>query len=62
MLSLYNSPAERESEIKNMSAVFNELKEEILPELRRSQMVNTTDLQVKTEEEIMAAYRNGGVL
>ena len=45
VLSLYNSPAERESEIKNMSAVFNELKEEILPELRRSQIVNTTDLQ-----------------
>ena len=27
VLSLYNSPAERESEIKNMSPVFNELKE-----------------------------------
>ena len=52
VLSLYNSPAERESEIKNMSAVFNELKEEILPELRRSQIVNTTDLQGKTD----AAY------
>ena len=61
-LSLYNSPAERESEIKNMSAVFNELKEEILPELRRSQIVNTTDLQGKTDAEIMAAYRNGGEL
>ena len=62
VLSLYNSPAERESEIKNMSAVFNELKEEILPELRRSQIVNTTDLQGKTDEEIMAAFRNGGEL
>ena len=62
VLSLYNSPAERESEIKNMSAVFNELKEEILPELRRSQIVNTTDLQGKTDAEIMAAYRNGGEL
>lgn len=62
MLSLYNSPAERETEIKNMSSVFEELKEEILPELRRSQIVNTTDLQGKTDEEIMAAYRNGGEL
>ena len=62
VLSLYNSPAERESEIKNMSSVFEELKEEILPELRRSQIVNTTDLQGKTDEEIMAAYRNGGEL
>lgn len=62
VLSLYNSPAERETEIKNMSSVFEELKEEILPELRRSQIVNTTDLQGKTDEEIMVAYRNGGEL
>ena len=62
VLSLYNSPAERETEINNMSSVFEELKEEILPELRRSQIVNTTDLQGKTDEEIMAAYRNGGEL
>lgn len=62
VLSLYNSPAERETEIKNMSSVFEELKEEILPELRRSQIVNTTDLQGKTDEEIMAAYHNGGEL
>ena len=62
VLSLYNSPAERETEIKNMSSVFEELKGEILPELRRSQIVNTTDLQGKTDEEIMAAYRNGGEL
>ena len=59
VLSLYNSPAERESEIKNMSSVFNELKEEVLPELRRSQIVNSTDIQGKTDAEIMAAFRNG---
>lgn len=59
VLSLYNSPAERESEIKNMSTVFEELKKEILPELRRSQIVNSTDLQNLTDEEIMAALRNG---
>ena len=59
VLSLYNSPAQRESEIKNMTSVFNELKSDILPELRRSQIVNSTDLQGKTDAEIMAAYRNG---
>ena len=62
VLSLYNSPAEREAEIKNMSSVFDELKSEILPELRRSQIVNSTDIQGKTDAEIMAAYRNGEVL
>ena len=62
VLSLYNSPAEREAEIKNMSSVFEELKKDILPELRRSQIVNSTDLQGLTDAEIMEAYRNGGEL
>ena len=59
VLSLYNSPAERESEIKNMSSVFNELKEEVLPELRRSQIVNSTDIQGKTDAEMMALVEAG---
>ncbi|MBE6182129.1 MAG: hypothetical protein E7148_05500 [Rikenellaceae bacterium] len=59
VLSLYNSSAQRENEIKNMSAVFGELKEEILPELRRAQIVNTTDLQGKTDAEMLAAVKNG---
>lgn len=62
VLSRYNSPAEREKEIKNMASVFEELKKEILPALRRAQIINTTDIQGKTDEEIMAAYRNGGEL
>ena len=62
VLGLYNSPAQREAEIKNMSSVFNELKSDILPELRRSQIVNSTDIQGKTDAEIMAAYRNGDAL
>ncbi len=59
VLSLYNSPAERENEIKNMSAVFGELKSDVLPELRRSQIVNSTDIQGKTDAEILAAVANG---
>jgi len=62
VLSLYNSPAEREAQIKNMSSVFSELKDDILPELRRSQIVNSTDIQGKTDAEIMAAFRNGDAL
>ena len=62
VLSLYNSSAQRESEIKNMATVYGELKSEILPELRRSQIVNSTDIQGKTDEEMMAAFRNGGEL
>lgn len=62
VLSLYNSSAQRESEIKNMATVYGELKSDILPELRRAQIVNSTDIQGKTDEEIMAAFRSGQTL
>ena len=61
VLSRYESSAQRESEIKNMSAVFTELKKEILPKLRRAQVVNSTDIQGKTDAE-MAALINEGKL
>ncbi len=61
VLSLYNSPAEREAEIKNLSSVFAELKEDILPELRRAQIVNSTDIQGKTDAEILAAVQSGNL-
>lgn len=54
VLSLYSSSAQRESEIKNMASVFEELKSDVLPKLRRSKVVNSTDLMGKTDEEIMA--------
>ena len=54
VLSLYSSSVQREMEIKNMSTVFGELKEDILPQLRRAQVVNTTDLQGKTDAEMLA--------
>ncbi len=57
VLNMYSSAAQRDVEIRNMSAVFEELKEKILPELRRTQMLATTDIQGKTDEELMAAVR-----
>ena len=54
VLGRYDSSSQRESEIKNMSAVFTELKKEILPKLRRAQLVNSTDE--------MAALINSGRL
>ena len=61
VLSRYDSSTQRESEIKNMSAVFTELKKEILPKLRRAQLVNSTDIKGKTNDE-MAALINSGRL
>lgn len=59
VLSLYNSPVEREKEIKNLSSVFEELKSDVLPELRRAQIINSTDIQGNTDEEILEAVRSG---
>ncbi|MBE6196162.1 MAG: hypothetical protein E7137_03590 [Rikenellaceae bacterium] len=59
VLGLYSSSAQREAEIKNMATVFEELKSDVLPKLRRSQVVNSTDIQGKTDEEIMALINAG---
>ena len=61
VLGRYDSSSQRESEIKDMSAVFTELKKEILPKLRRAQLVNSTDIKGKTNDE-MAALINSGRL
>jgi tetratricopeptide (TPR) repeat protein len=58
VLNMYSSSAQRDSEIRNMSAVFNELKENILPQLRRAQMVATIDIEGKTNAELRAAVAN----
>lgn len=55
VLSMYTDPEEREAQIKNLAAVYETIAEEILPQLRRSRMILTTDLLGRTDEEILAA-------
>ncbi len=52
VLSMYSDPEEREAQIKNLSAVYQTLATEILPALRRSRIVLTTDIIGKSDEEI----------
>ena len=59
VLSRYDSSSQREAEIKNMSAVFTELKKEILPKLRRAQLINSTDIKGKTNDEMAALINEG---
>ncbi len=54
VLSLYDSSVQREAEIKNLSSVYTELKNEILPELRRTQIVSNISIQGMSDEEMMA--------
>ncbi|MDR2890041.1 MAG: tetratricopeptide repeat protein [Alistipes sp.] len=57
VLNMYSSAAQRDTEIKNMSQVYDELKKSVLPELRRTQMVANIDIQGKTDEELIAAAK-----
>ena len=59
VLGMYDSSAQREKEIKNMSSVYKSLKTEVLPQLRRAQVVNSADITGKTDDE-MVALVNGG--
>jgi len=52
VLSMYSDPEKREQEIKNLSAVYQNLAEDILPKLRRSKMTLTVDLIGKTDEQL----------
>lgn len=58
VLSMYSDPEEREAQIKNLSAVYKTIADEILPELRRSRLILTTDLIGKSDEEIAELAKN----
>ena len=59
VLNSYSSSSEREEQIKNMSQVFSALKKDILPQLRRAQLVNSSDITGKTNDEMAALVRAG---
>ncbi|MBO5361507.1 MAG: tetratricopeptide repeat protein [Paludibacteraceae bacterium] len=58
VLSMYSDPEEREAQIKNLSAVYKTIADEVLPALRRSRLILTTDLIGKSDEEIAALAKN----
>ena len=58
VLSMYSDPEEREAQIKNLSSVYGTIAEEILPALRRSRLILTTDLIGKSDDEIRELAAN----
>ena len=52
VLSMYSDPAVRESEIKNMSEVYTDLKGSVLPELRRARFIANVEFKNYTDEEL----------
>lgn len=53
VLSMYKDPEQREREIRNLSSVFDQLAEEILPQLRYSRLTASIDVIGKSDEEIL---------
>ncbi|MCQ2140704.1 MAG: hypothetical protein MJZ09_10075 [Bacteroidales bacterium] len=53
VLSMYSDPAVRESEIKNMSEIYKDLKGEILPELRRARFIANVEYKNFTSKELL---------
>ncbi|OAV76142.1 Flp pilus assembly protein TadD [Bacteroidales bacterium Barb7] len=52
VLSMYTDPEKREQEIKNISATFKTLADEILPQLRRSRLIANIEIIGKSDDEI----------
>lgn len=58
VLDMYKDPEEREQQIRNMSAGFQELANGILPELRRSRMIINYETIGRADDEILAQYNS----
>lgn len=58
VLSMYKDPEEREQQIKNMSSVFRELADGILPQLRRSRLTLNYEVIGRSDEQIKDQYKN----
>ncbi len=52
VLSMYSDPEVREREIKNLSSAFTEIKDQILPQLRRSRLRLNLNIIGLSDEEI----------
>ena len=56
VLSMYQDPEQREAEIKNISAVYKTLADEILPQLRRARLTANYDIIGRSDDEINEAF------
>jgi len=52
VLTMYNDPNQRRTEIKNLSKTYKELAEKVLPKLRRSVITINVDKKSRTDEMI----------
>ncbi len=56
VLSMYKDPEQREREIRNLSSIFDQLADQILPRLRKSRITASIDVIGKSDQEILDLY------
>jgi tetratricopeptide (TPR) repeat protein len=58
VLKMYPDPVEREREIRNLSSVFNELADQILPQLRYSRVQAQINTLGKSDQELVDLFNS----
>lgn len=57
VLSMYQDPEEREQQIRNMSSVYTEIADGIMPELRRARLLVNYEVIGRSDEQILDQYK-----
>ncbi len=58
VLSMYQDPEEREQQIRNMSEVYTDIKDGILPELRRARLIVNYEVVGRSDEQIVDQFKD----
>ncbi len=56
VLSMYQDPEEREHQISNMSEVYTDIKQSILPELRRARLIVNYEIIGRSDAQILEQF------
>lgn len=56
VLSMYDDPEEREQQIKNISSIYSEIADDVLPKLRRARITLNYQLIGRSDEQIKEQY------
>ncbi len=57
VLSMYEDPEEREQQIRNMSEVYTDIKDGIMPELRRARLIVNYEVVGRSDVQILEQYK-----
>ena len=56
VLSMYDDPEEREQQISNMSEIYTDIKQNILPELRRARLIVNYEIIGRSDAQILEQF------